>query len=333
MDEVLRIRDKIDEIDFEIMKLLRRRLELAARIGEEKRRRGLDVLDERREREVLRRVGPFESIFKEIVKVSREVQGEKKILGIVGMGRMGSWMARRLSPFVDVLCNDIRRIKGYRSVSLHEIARRCDLIMVSTPSDVAPRIVKRVGRLMREDSLIFDIATVKGDLKRELLSVRGRACSLHPMFGPMARQDREQRVVLMEVKGECEDLVSLLERAGLVVERGSMDEHDRVVARTIGLPYLIALSLLKIRRDEMRIYEGTSFSYLMNLSSALVSDDVGLVSTILGMKEMPEAVKEFVGAMRGILGSELEAVLDELRDKVDVSPEVAYRRIYEALSR
>ncbi len=333
MDEILRIRDEIDRIDLEIRRLLRRRMELAAKIGEVKKVKGLGIVDEEREREVLRRAGPFAPIFREIIRASKEVQRERKILGIVGMGRMGSWMARRLGPFVDVLCNDIRRIEGYRNVSLHEIARGCDFIMVSTPSDVVPKIVRRVGKLMREDALIFDIATVKGNLKEELSSVRGRACSLHPMFGPAARQDREQRVVLMEVKGECEDLVDLLERAGLVVERGSIDEHDRMVARTIGLPYLITLSLLKIKRAEMKVYEGMSFSYLMNLSSALVSDSVELVSAILGMKEMPEAVEELVSAMKEILSSDVEVVLDELRDRVDVSPEVAYRRMYEALDR
>ncbi|PNV77348.1 MAG: chorismate mutase, partial [Thermoproteota archaeon] len=52
-----RLREEIDLIDMRILELLRKRMRISAEIGREKRRKGLPILDERREAEVLERAG------------------------------------------------------------------------------------------------------------------------------------------------------------------------------------------------------------------------------------------------------------------------------------
>ncbi len=68
------LRKEIDEIDGEILELLRRRLEVARRIGLVKMELGLPVKDDGRERVVLERAGEFRSVFEAILEVSRDVQ-------------------------------------------------------------------------------------------------------------------------------------------------------------------------------------------------------------------------------------------------------------------
>ena len=77
-------RVEIDKVDAELLRLLNRRAELAARVGESKRRAGLSVCDRGREREVVARArrenrGPLdgdavERLFRAVIRESRRLQ-------------------------------------------------------------------------------------------------------------------------------------------------------------------------------------------------------------------------------------------------------------------
>ena len=83
------LRERIDRIDGELVRLLAERAEVAARIGERKREAGEAALDAARERELLERLareerGAFplsglQAIFREILSASRAVQGEFRV--------------------------------------------------------------------------------------------------------------------------------------------------------------------------------------------------------------------------------------------------------------
>ena len=57
MDELQNLRRDIDEIDSGLVELFRRRMEVTRRVGEYKRERGVPVLDQARERQVLQNKG------------------------------------------------------------------------------------------------------------------------------------------------------------------------------------------------------------------------------------------------------------------------------------
>ena len=57
MDELQTLRQDIDAIDRELIGLFRRRMDVTRRVGEYKRERGIPVLDQERERQVLRNKG------------------------------------------------------------------------------------------------------------------------------------------------------------------------------------------------------------------------------------------------------------------------------------
>ena len=86
MENILTIREKIDEIDDKLVVLLKQRMDLCKSIGEEKRKAGLPVKDHRREDEVYLHVmakalefgldpQKVETVFKEIVALSVFIQG------------------------------------------------------------------------------------------------------------------------------------------------------------------------------------------------------------------------------------------------------------------
>jgi len=83
---ITELRDEIDEIDEKIVGLLNDRARTALKIGSYKRKKGLNVTDEKRERKVLDRVkasndGPFsdeqlESIYRKLISETKKIQTE-----------------------------------------------------------------------------------------------------------------------------------------------------------------------------------------------------------------------------------------------------------------
>lgn len=93
MNELNHLRDRIESINIEILKLLSERGEIAKQIGEEKRKQGTAIYDPEREKEMINMLldkndGPFDDnvikqLFKEIFKASTELQksnSEKHLL-------------------------------------------------------------------------------------------------------------------------------------------------------------------------------------------------------------------------------------------------------------
>lgn len=85
--EIKALRSSIDEIDDEILRLINRRLLLAAQIGAVKKHSGIQVKDSLREQNIMRRLadrnkGPLNeqglrAIFKAIIAEGRHIQQSK----------------------------------------------------------------------------------------------------------------------------------------------------------------------------------------------------------------------------------------------------------------
>ncbi|MEJ2097877.1 MAG: chorismate mutase, partial [Deltaproteobacteria bacterium] len=85
--EINALRSSIDAIDDEIMRLINRRLLLAAQIGAVKKHAGIQVEDNRREENIMRRLGDenkgplneggMRAIFKAIIAECRHIQHSK----------------------------------------------------------------------------------------------------------------------------------------------------------------------------------------------------------------------------------------------------------------
>ena len=83
MDELQNLRRDIDAIDRELVELFRRRMDVTRRVGDYKRERGIPVLDQERERQVLQNKGELAgeelrpaviTLFQTIMALSRRQQ-------------------------------------------------------------------------------------------------------------------------------------------------------------------------------------------------------------------------------------------------------------------
>ncbi len=116
MDDAVRIRDRIDEIDQEIVRLLKNRLENARHLGRIKQKRGVKYRDPEREKDILRKIAnkaasldldpslispTFEQILAFSIRAQRDHPGKSgnkldqtRILIVGGTGQMGRFFAR-----------------------------------------------------------------------------------------------------------------------------------------------------------------------------------------------------------------------------------------------
>ncbi len=85
MEDLLTLRDKINEIDSKIVELWKERMDLCLSVAQYKKENNLSILDEKREKELLDRIGNLagdkldsyaRTLYETIMSVSRSYQQE-----------------------------------------------------------------------------------------------------------------------------------------------------------------------------------------------------------------------------------------------------------------
>lgn len=72
MERIHELRERIDEIDEKMLKLLDERVAVAKEIGKMKRERGVSITDTDREKVVLDRADQHREVFEKIIKTCKE---------------------------------------------------------------------------------------------------------------------------------------------------------------------------------------------------------------------------------------------------------------------
>lgn len=108
--EIEALRKKVDQVDKEILKLLKTRTELAKQMGRAKKSAGLPIRDLEREKTVLAKVSKeaklsglitedVKAVYKEIIALSRRMEGEEPKVAFLGpQGTFAEEAARKFFP-------------------------------------------------------------------------------------------------------------------------------------------------------------------------------------------------------------------------------------------
>ncbi len=200
MDEILRIRERIDEIDQKLVLLLKDRFENARLLGRIKRARGIASRDPERERIILRKVQATASrlglepgytlpIFKAIFNFSVQAQQYptrnrsiglegKKILIVGGTGGMGRLLANFASVHgasVKIVGRTVQRTqKTAREMEVEagsiSDARSSDIVVVSVPMESVVETSIEIAQSMRQGALLADLSSVKTGIASRISS-------------------------------------------------------------------------------------------------------------------------------------------------------------------
>ena len=215
--------------------------------------------------------------------------------------------------------------------------------MVAVSHSVMPAAVRALGRLLAsrpyaKARLVFDIATFKEGVIGEYQSYPKEVmvASVHPLFGPGARDPRKHSVVVVPVPGRREGsrLASQLFRAaGFNVVVASVEEHDEAVAYTIGLSYVIASSLagaLKDKWDSLHGLSGTTFRLLRILMGSIAGDPEDFIAHILSNPRVQRAAAELAETILSATRNP-EGHAAALKDLLSADTRTLYQALYDCI--
>jgi chorismate mutase/prephenate dehydrogenase len=277
LDEIPRIRERIDQIDQKLVLLLKDRYENARLLGRIKRARGIESRDPERERIILHKVQDTAArlglepeltlpIFKEIFKFSVQAQRHsasnhtelegKKILILGGTGSMGRLFANFTSVHgasVKIVGRTIQRTqKAARELEVEggsiSDATASDIVVVAVPTESVVETSIEIAQSMRDGALLTDMSSVKTGIADRISSKVPSGVeyvSIHPLFGPAVDHVEGQNIVAIPFRTgpQWKSFSRALRMAGARVHLMSSENHDKLMGYVQALHHFALLSL------------------------------------------------------------------------------------------
>lgn len=253
---------------------------------------------------------------------------------ILGSGKMGSFFTDLLSfdHEVAVLERDPKRLRFiYNAVRMQSSAEVAgfapelviNCVTLSHTLDAFREVMPYLGATC----ILSDVASVKTGLQEFYAQSRHPCVSTHPMFGPtfasLGNLEKENTIIIAE--GDHPGKVffkDLYARLKLNIFEYTFEEHDRVVAYSLGIPF--ASTLVFAATMEHQDAPGTTFKRHMKIARGLMSEDDCLLTEILFNPRTPrqlERIREELSALQDIiLRRDTEAMrsyLNSLRRKIE----------------
>jgi chorismate mutase / prephenate dehydrogenase len=278
MDDANRIRDRIDGLDQEIIRLLKNRYENARLLGRIKQQRGLEYRDPEREKIILRKIereatslgldpNLIRPIFEQIFALSLQAQrnylekpgkglDQTRILIVGGTGGMGRFFARFASlqgARVKLAGREINKTRtAAREMEVEPgtilDAASSDIVVLAVPVEETVRVATETASLMTTGSLLTDLSSVKtgiSDRIAEKIPKGLEYVSLHPLFQPNIDHLQDQVIMVVSYRSgqKWSKLARALQGGGSKVLTMSAAKHDRTMAYVLGLHHFALISL------------------------------------------------------------------------------------------
>ncbi|MFQ6103314.1 MAG: prephenate dehydrogenase/arogenate dehydrogenase family protein [Candidatus Glassbacteria bacterium] len=297
VDELDRLREKISQIDRDIIGLIAERLDVVNEIAAVKIGSRRPIRDYRVEREVIQRMrsrcnelGIDPAIGRLLARlligsairaqegiVDRVYEGiHKRILIMGGHGRMGQWFLRYVNSMghrVSVF-DPAGPVEGFDyEEDPGKAIRNADMVLLSTPLGISGTILEEVVSF-DPGGIIFDICSLKSHLLHHIrAAVRAgiRITSLHPMFGPRVRTLMERNVILCRCGcAEADQEVKrLFEGTEANLIEMDIEEHDERMAYVLGMCHAV-----NIMFSEMLFRSGKPLADLLKVASSTFTKQI-----------------------------------------------------------
>jgi prephenate dehydrogenase/chorismate mutase len=345
LDEIPRVREKIDEIDQKLILLLKNRYENARLLGRIKRIRNIDSRDPEREKIILRKVRVAAvrmglepkltlPIFKAIFKFSVQAQQNlapnrtiglegKKILIVGGTGGMGRLFANFASVHgasVKIVGRTIQRTrKVARELEVEDgsisDARESDIVVVVVPMVSVVESSTEIAQFMREGALLTDLSSVKTGIADRISSNVPEGIeyvSIHPLFGPGVDHFEGQNIVAIPFKTgpQWRSFSRALRKAGARVRLMSSENHDRVMGYVQALHHFALLSLAVALRKWDGELKTSSIAGTLDRIRGLLDNWGTIVEIQRSNPSSPVVRREFIETCLQLVGMQQSDVLD-----------------------
>ena len=332
MMELNDIRGEIEKIDFEIMELARRRLELAKQVGLNKAKTNAPIRNIEVENRVIDRYRGFalengmnpvyaELICKTLMQESIEEQAllpressvKRHVAIIGGSGKMGRWMGDLLKKSGHRV--DIVDPSSGNGLTVDD-CKWADTVIVSIPISRTEAMLQKLDSVCKEDALIFDIASLKSPFVETLKEIgsRRKVCSIHPMFGPSAGSMYDRNLIVCDCgsRTAVDEVVDLFRNHGANMRTMDVDEHDKYMSYVLGLSHAVNIAFFTVLErsgidyNDMRSVASTTYSKLMDTNESVALEDPYLYYEIQHLNKFRESMlKEFDDSVSDVVEAAL----------------------------
>ncbi|MGI2257777.1 bifunctional chorismate mutase/prephenate dehydrogenase [Shewanella sp. GXUN23E] len=284
------LRDKIDEVDQQLLDLIRKRLDLVARVGVVKHGAGLPIYAPAREANMLAKrraeasdMGIPPQLIEDILRrLMRESYLNEKDMGfkqvkpdlgpvviIGGNGALGKLFAQMLS------------LSGYQVRSLDKddwaeadaILDGAGLVLVSVPISITCEVIRQKLAGLPEHCVLADLTSIKAaPLKAMLETHKGPVIGLHPMFGPDVGSLAKQVVVVCQGRApeQCQWLLDQIGIWGARLVEAEAEKHDEAMQLVQAMrhfsTFVYGLNLCREEADIASLLQFSSPIYRLELA-------------------------------------------------------------------
>ena len=302
-----KLRNKLTEIDRDIVGFIAKRQQLVAEIGRSKQSQGTATRDYAREKDVLdmgraeaQKLGLdpdiAERVLRQLIRSSLASQERDRVISegkgdgrsalvIGGAGKMGRWFVDFLASqgFATSIADKSVADGPGQFSNWTEAGVDYDVIAVTTPLSVSGRILAQLA-VLKPTGLVFDIGSLKTPLIDGLQELRGAGCqvtSVHPMYGPDTRLLSGRHVIFCDA-GVAEATAAAKELfASTMAEQidMSLDDHDRLIAYVLGLSHALNIAFFTALAEsgeaapKLAQLSSTTFDAQLLVSEAVAQDN------------------------------------------------------------
>ncbi len=240
---------------------------------------------------------------------------KSKTVGIIGMGRFGSFWAEFLSKDFEVL-GFSRTLSEHPFCTLRPLKEVCatHTVFLTVPMRSMPETLEKIAALIAPQTIVADTCSVKVLPARwmlEKLNSSTKILATHPMFGPESAKFslKGLPIVLSPVRldeGDFSFWKAFFANKALSVIEMSPEEHDREAAKTQALTHMVGrvLSRIGVRDSEI----GTLwYQRLVSICRQVDKDSEELFSDMQRLNPFAEQVRKDFEAEWQKTSDELEA--------------------------
>lgn len=295
MNPLAPLREKIDQVDQQLIDLLAQRLALVAEVGKVKSEHGIPVYAPEREalmitarREDAETKGVPADLIEDVLRrVMRESYANEnnhgfkminsniqKIVIVGGKGKLGGLFGHYLT------------LSGYQVEALGSqdwddattILANTDVIIVCVPIAKTNETIARLQPYLTENMILADLTSVKAQPLRKMLEVhRGAVVGLHPMFGPDITSMAKQVIACCDGRfpERYEWLIEQMKIWGAKIEHIDAQEHDNAMTYIQALRHFSTFAFgLHLSRQPVQL------SKLLALSSPIYRLELAMIGRL-----------------------------------------------------
>ncbi len=305
---LLDLRQQIDSIDSDLVKLLNRRASLVQAVGELKKKSNSAVFDPSREKEILIKIqsqnqGPLpspllEKIFIELIQNFRNWEEslknpikakllKGKTISVIGLGLLGTSIVKRIK-FIDPDLKIIGFDKNQSTNLSLADALKADLVILAVPVLAIMEIIKENAGNFQSGAVILDLGSTKLQIVETAEKFLDKTVSFiggHPLAGKSQSGSEfgekdlfvgRPFVVTPSILGKAEahqmveELIQILGGTQILM---SASAHDQMTALTSHLPQIISTNLSALSEDvslgfEQDLVYGPAFKEMTRLADS-----------------------------------------------------------------